>query len=75
MEKVVIVINGTYAKEKAEAIRQLVTEQIAANNITETSVYIEKQLQVMPFMSAERSGTYDEQIRGSLRNGPKSRND
>lgn len=75
MEKVVIVINGAYAEEKAEAVRQLVAEQIAANGIAETNVYIEKQLQVMPFMSVERSCTYGKQIRGSLHNGQKGRND
>ena len=69
MEKVVIIINGEYAEEKAEAVRQLVTEQVAANGITGTDVYIEKQLQVMPFMAAERSGTHGKQIRCSLYNG------
>ncbi len=69
MEKVVIIINGEYAEEKAEAVRQLVTEQVVANGITGTDVYIEKQLQVMPFMSMGRSGTYGKQVRSSLRNG------
>lgn len=61
MEKVIIVINGSYAEEKAEAVRQLVAEQIAANGITGTNVYIEEQLQVMPFVLAnrvERNGIY-----------------
>ena len=71
MEKVIIAISGTYAVEKAEAVREAVAEFLAANSITETSVYIEKQLQVMPFMLAERSDTYGEQIRGSLCNGKK----
>lgn len=74
MERVVITINGAYAAEKAETVRQLVAEQVEANGITGTDVYIEKQLQVMPFMFTnrmERSGTYGEQIRGSLRNGRK----
>lgn len=69
MEKVVITIDGIYAEEKVEAVRQLVTEQIAANGIYGTNVYIEKQLQVMPFMTAERSGTYGEQICGNICNG------
>lgn len=69
MEKVIITIEGIYAEEKAEAIRQLVAEQIAANGIAGTNVYIEKQLLVMPFMAAERSGTHGKQIRGCLRNG------
>lgn len=58
MEKVVIIINGEYAEEKAEAVRQLVTEQISEKGITGTNVYIEKQLQVMPFMSRGRRGIY-----------------
>lgn len=62
MEKVIITINGTYAKEKAEAVRKLVAEQLAANSITGTSVYIEKQLQVMSFVATDklskRGGTY-----------------
>lgn len=53
MEKVVILINGAYAKEKAEAIREIVMEQIAANGITETNVYIEKQIEVMPFVNSK----------------------
>lgn len=71
MEKIVITIDGVHAAEKAETVRQLVAEQMEANGITGTDVYIEKQLQVMPFMMRERSGTYGEQIRGSLRNGRK----
>lgn len=72
MEKVIITIDGAYAKEKAEAVRQIVTEQVASNGITGTNVYIEKQIQIMPFMvmgTAERGGTYGKQVRGSLRNG------
>lgn len=69
MERVVITIDGTYAAEKAEAVRKLVAEQVEANGITETDVYVEKQLQVMPFMSMGRSGAYGKQVRGSLRNG------
>lgn len=71
MERVVITIDGAYAAEKAEAVRKLVEEQVTANGITGTSVYTEKQLQVMPFMLTERSGTYGKQIRGGLRNGQK----
>lgn len=71
MERVVITIDGTYAAEKAEAVRKLVAEQVTANGITGTDVYIEKPLQVMPFMAAERSGIYGKQIRGGLRNGQK----
>lgn len=51
MEKVVILINGAYAKEKAEVVKEIVMEQIAANGITETSVYIEKEIQVMSFVN------------------------
>ena len=58
MEKVIIVVNGAYGEEKAEAVRQLVTEQVAAKGITGTNVYIEKRLQVMPFMLTGRRGTY-----------------
>lgn len=54
MEKVVIIISGAYAKEKAEAVKEIVTEQINANGITETSVYIEKQIQVMPFVNSNK---------------------
>lgn len=61
MEKVIIVIDGAYAEEKAEAVKRIVTEQITANGIAGTNVYIEKQLQVMPFVlanRAERNGIY-----------------
>ncbi len=71
MEKIIITVDGAYAAEKAETVRQLVAEQVEANGITGTDVYIEKRLQVMPFMMRERSGTYGEQVRGSLCNGRK----
>lgn len=74
MEKIIITVDGACAAEKAEAVRRLVAEQVEVNGITGTDVYIEKRIQVMPFMftnRAERSGTYGEQIRGSLRNGRK----
>lgn len=62
MEKVIITINGAYAKEKAETVRELVAEQLAANGITGTSVCIEKQLHVMSFAAPDRlsgrGGTY-----------------
>ncbi len=71
MERIIITVDGVHAAEKAEAVRRLVAEQVEANGITGTDVYIEKQLQVMPFMAMERSGTYGKQIRGSLCNGGK----
>lgn len=71
MERIIITIDGVHAAEKAEAVRRLVVEQVEANGITGTNVYIEKQLQVMPFMAMGRSGTYGKQICGSLRNGGK----
>ncbi len=55
MEKVIITIDGAYAKEKAEAVRELVAEQMAASGITGTSVYIEKPLQVMSFVAANKN--------------------
>lgn len=74
MERIIIMIDGVHAAEKAEKVRRLVAEQVEANGISGTNVYIEPSLQVMPFMltdRAERSGTYGKQIRGSLRNGGK----
>lgn len=71
MERIIITIDGVHAAEKAEAVRRIVAEQVEANGITGTDIYIEKQLQVMPFMLTERSCTYGKQIRGSLRNGGK----
>ena len=74
MERIIIMIDGVHAAEKAETVRRLVVEQVEANGISGTNVYIEPSLQVMPFMltdRVERSGTYGKQIRGSLRNGGK----
>lgn len=74
MERVIITIDGENAEIKAEAVSQLVAQQIAEKGITGTNVYIEQQLQVMPLISTnrkERSGAYGEQVRGGLRYGRK----
>lgn len=74
MERIIITIDGENAEIKAEAVSQLVAQQIAEKSITGTKVYIEQQLQVMPVMSVnrgERSGTYGEQVRSGLRYGRK----
>lgn len=60
MERIIITIDGEHAEIKAEAVSQLVAQQIAEKGITGTNVYIEQQLQVMPFMSGggRRGGIY-----------------
>lgn len=74
MERIIITVDGEYAEIKAEAVSQLVAQQIAEKGISGTNVYIEQKLQVMPFMirnREERSSAYGEQVRGGLRNGRK----
>lgn len=56
MERIIITIDDEHAEIKAEAVSQLVAQQIAEKGITGTNVYIEQQLQVMPFMSGGRRG-------------------
>ncbi|MCX4341891.1 MAG: hypothetical protein OSJ72_19980 [Lachnospiraceae bacterium] len=74
MERIIITIDGANAEIKAEALHQLIAQQIKESDITGTNVYIEQQIQVMPFAirnQVERSGAYGEQVRSGLRYGRK----
>lgn len=48
MERIIIDIGGAYAKEKSEAVQQLIMELLADNGIIGVDIYAEKELNTFP---------------------------